>query len=102
MTLLNWILGFFGLTALNEAAIRADERRRVADFIAETVPIYDVMYAHSGASLFSLASQVTQLHAKDIRNWNGVLNPDPQGAAKAFEARLKAELVQSGKRGLDA
>jgi len=62
-----------------EAAIRADERKRRAAFLEETVPLLralELMSALKGIV------QVTQGHADDLRKWDGVLMlEEPSGEA---------------------
>jgi hypothetical protein len=84
------LLSFFGIRpSLDENAIRADERKRVARFIVEVLPVYDAAIKHTGSPEMGLVRTVIEATAKDVEKWDGVFKGGMEEFAAQIEARLK-------------
>jgi hypothetical protein len=75
---------------LDEAAIRKDERRRVAEYLADVIPAYQAIVNATGAAEFRIAIVSTQQHIKDILAWDGVETVKLAPQAPLIEKELRA------------
>jgi hypothetical protein len=63
------------MSELNEAAIRADERRRCAEFLEMTLPAMKELVARFGyPEALVIHVSATEASALDLRRWDGVLS----------------------------